>query len=133
MNTFNDLIGVPFKYGKTDCWWLVRKVFKRFGIDTPDYNVARNAVEQANYDLNCAGRMMEEELNHWKPIDEPEIPCLVSMSLGIPGVYHHVGVYIGDNRFIHTTIARGAVTIERLDNILYGKRRFYKYNPHNSN
>lgn len=36
--------------------------------------------------------------------------------------YSHVGIYIGDNRFIHAPNSRGAVRIERMNNSYYAQR-----------
>ncbi len=81
---FNDLIGVPFKYGGMDCWNLAREVFKRYGKKIPDYDIARCAVE--SYDLNeVSEAMIDISKNEWLELDKPKTPCVIAMSLGIPG------------------------------------------------
>lgn len=125
--SFKDLIGIPHVSGETDCLWLVREVFKRYGVNLPEYNIAREAVQYNHYKKECVGEEVEKNLWDWELLEEPEVPCLVTMSIDIPGVYHHIGVCIGLNRFIHTTKLRGHVCIERLDNPLYAKRNFYRF------
>ena len=66
----------------------------------------------------------EKEIITWTELDEPEIPCMVAFG---SDVINHVGVYIGEGKFIHTTKRLGSVVIERLDNPLYGNRKFYRY------
>jgi cell wall-associated NlpC family hydrolase len=122
----SDLLSVPFELGKTDCWWLTREVFKRFGYEIPEY-----LVSQATFSLdNDLGRMrgiIEEKKTEWEEHTVPPVPCAIAMQFGLP-FYHHVGVYIGRNKFIHTSSARGMVTIESLDNPVYAKRKLYTFN-----
>jgi len=119
---FNDLLFIPFEYGKMDCWILAREVFSRLGVNVPDYSPARQAVMKVNYELGFRAEKMKEELINWDPLTEPEVPCLV-ISEG------HVGVYIGKGKFIHITSKLIYPVIERLDNPLYGNRKFYRYDP----
>lgn len=120
---FDDLVGTPFKFQDTDCWWLAREVFKRYGIDLPDYNIARQACSS----FRTAAHEIEKNLVTWTRIEQPETPCLVALSLGVPGMINHVGVYVGDGKFIHNSRLRGSVCIERLGNPLYANRKFYRY------
>ena len=129
VNMFNDLIGIPFEYGKMDCEILSREVFKRLGIEVSDDSLARQAIDRYNSEVNS--KAMEEGLKRWEEIEEPENPCLVALSLGVPGFINHIGVYIGDGKFIHTTRMRGAVTIERIDNPLFRNRKFYRFDSDN--
>jgi len=122
---FKDLIGIPFEYGKMDCWILAIEVFKRFGIDIPEYNVARAAVKECN--MKAVSNEMEAKTAEWIKCKEPSVPCIVAMSLGIPGFINHIGVYIGNNKFIHVTHKK-TVVIERLNNPLYANRKYYTFN-----
>ena len=128
---FNDLIKIPFKFGTTDCWWLAREVYSRYGIDLPDYSVSRMAVELCN--LQQVADEIDRLRPLWIEITEPEIPCMVIMSLGVPGAYNHVGVYIGYGKFIHTNRQRGSAVIEPLSNPIYANRKFYRYDSSNDN
>jgi len=125
---FDDLLFVPHIYGRTDCWWLVREVFHRYGIEIPEYNPARVAVAAVNYDLGYFGEVVEAYVrtDDWKLIEEPEVPCLITMMISV-ACYHHVGVYVGGNEMIHSSSMRHYVTKEKLDNPIYARRNFYRY------
>jgi cell wall-associated NlpC family hydrolase len=125
---FKDLIGAPFEYGKMDCEILVQKVFGRYNIDIPDYNMARSAINL--YNAKERIDLIKKEIAKWTEIEEPEVPCLVALSRF--GHVTHVGVYVGDGKFIHTTSTRGSVTIERLSSPLYRNTRFYRFNSNSS-
>jgi len=127
VSMFKDLLFISFEHGVMDCWILAREVFNRYGIRVPEYDPARQAVAKTAYKLEIVGQEMEKGLVSWIEIDEPEIPCLIVMSLGNSYFIHHVGVYINEGEFIHITKQIGSVVIERLDNPLYANRRFYKY------
>jgi len=124
--SLSDLIGIPFKYGETDCWWLAREVYGRYGKEIPEYVVSRKTFAEQN-DLNCMKEIIEDKSVEWIEHDAPIEPCLVVMQFGLP-FYHHVGVYVGKGRFIHTSKIIGGVTIEKLGNLLYAKRKFYTFN-----
>ena len=122
---FNDLLFIPFEYGKMDCWILAREVFSRLGVNVPDYSPAVTAVMKVGYELGFRAEKMKEELINWDPLAEPEVPCLV-FSEG------HVGVYIGKGKFIHTSKKLVYPAIERLDNPKHATKKFYRFNQNNS-
>jgi len=121
---FKDLIGIPFEYNKMDCWNLVLEVFKRYSIDIPKYNVARAAIDACNTEK--VSELMQEKTAEWTECKKPKVPCIIAFSLA--GFTSHVGVYIGNERFIHTTERIGSVTIEKLDNPIYANRKYYTFN-----
>jgi len=125
---FSDLIGIPFIYGETDCWAIVRKGFKKFGIDIPEYNLAREAVKQLAFDPSEAGRIIWEQRSKWKELEKPETPCLVFMTLGLPDTMHHLALYIGNNKILHTRKDTSSC-IEKLSKPLYATREksYWKY------
>ena len=131
VNMFNDLIGIPFEHGKMDCWNLALEVFKRYGTNIPHYNLARRVVSE-NYNSKSVSKVMESKKSDWVEIKNPIPPCIVAMSLGVPGFINHVGVYIGEGKIIHTSSMRGAVTIERINNPLFRNRKFYRYDSNSS-
>ena len=109
---YDDLIGVPFVDGGRDakkgldCWGLVKETFRRQGYEVPDYNIS--AVEAAD----IAGTMKKQE-DDWIHLDEPCVGCLVLLRL-TPGLWaNHVGIYVGDGRFLHAYLPTG-VCIDRL-------------------
>lgn len=109
---YDDLIGIPFVDGGRDpkkgldCWGLVKEAFRRQGYEVPDYNIS--AAEAAD----IAGTMKKQE-DDWIHLDEPHVGCLVLLRL-TPGLWaNHVGIYIGDGRFLHAYLPTG-VCIDRL-------------------
>lgn len=108
---YDDLIGIPFVDGGRDekgldCWGLVRIAFKRQGIEVKDYHIAAVNAQ------NIASTMAEQE-NEWQKLKEPEIGCLVLLRL-TPGCWaNHVGIYLGDGKFLHAYLSTG-VCIDRL-------------------
>lgn len=108
---YEDLIGVPFVDGGRDksgmdCWGLAREMYRRQGIDIPDYHVsAVSAVSVAS--------QMGVDVAYWQKLAQPALGCLVLIRLS-PDVWaNHVGIYIGDGKFIHAYSATG-VSIGRL-------------------
>ncbi|HEY3182529.1 MAG TPA: C40 family peptidase [Gaiellaceae bacterium] len=90
-------VGVPYSYGGTtpatgfDCSGFVRFVYAHFGIELPHYSAAQFHL----------GRKVRR--------DELEPGDLVFFSrLG------HVGLYVGDGRFIHAPHSGARVSIEPL-------------------
>ena len=108
---YEDLIGVPFVDGGRDksgmdCWGLAREMFRRQGIDIPDYHVS--AVSAGS-----VASKMGVDVAYWQKLAQPVLGCLVLIRLS-PDVWaNHVGIYIGDGKFIHAYSATG-VSIGRL-------------------
>lgn len=107
-----ELLGIPFvdkgrdRNTGLDCYGLVKEVYKLGGLNIAEYDDILSDT------LTCGECLTNK---HWQRIEQPKEPCLVCIRLGAPrGVVNHVGVYIGDNRFIHTRIKKGVV-IDRLD------------------
>jgi cell wall-associated NlpC family hydrolase len=105
------LIGIHYKHGGSspengmDCSGLVHYVFKEaWGANLP-----RTAEEISRF-----GQRIEAE--DLQPGD------LVFYNT-LRRAFSHVGIYLGDNKFIHAPAAGGAVRIERMD-IGYWKKRF---------
>lgn len=106
-----SMLGTHYKYGGNspengmDCSGLVRYVFKEaWGTDLP-----RTAAE-----ISHVGQHVDPQ--DLKPGD------LVFYNTLRRG-FSHVGIYLGDNKFIHSPSAGGKVRIENMD-IAYWKRRF---------
>lgn len=124
---YNKYIGLPYKdngrdVSGLDCWGLVRLFYKQeLGIDLPSYA-----------DLYTSGSdpLIPEAINtykdSWELLDSgsPGDVCLFNI-LGEPA---HVGIYIGDNKFLHVREGMDSV-IESLTSTQWSKRfsGFYKY------
>jgi cell wall-associated NlpC family hydrolase len=106
-----DFIGVRYKHGGNtpeqglDCSGLVRLVFK----DTLDIHLPRTALE-----ISRAGEKIDP--------DELQPGDLVFYNTLKRG-FSHVGIYMGDNKFIHAPSSGGRVRIESM-NVNYWKKRF---------
>ena len=109
----NDLIGVPFSDGgrgpdSFDCWGLCLEVFKRHGLSLRDYKLCCHDSE--GFNVLFLGALPE-----WTRHEGPEIPVPSVVAIRFnSGVVNHVGVYIGDGKFLHTREKTG-VCIERID------------------
>lgn len=108
-----DFLGVPYRRGGDsksegfDCSGFTRHVFERsIGMILP-----RRAAEQAA--MPGLEQVRQAEL---KPGD------LVFFNT-LRHTFSHVGIYIGDNKFIHSPRAGGAVRIEDM-RIAYWQQRF---------
>ncbi|WP_395824118.1 C40 family peptidase [Collimonas sp.] len=105
------MLGIHYKYGGNnpenglDCSGLVRYVFK----DAWGVNVPRTAVE-----LSRSGEKIDTQ--DLQPGD------LVFYNT-LRRSFSHVGIYLGDNKFIHAPRAGGKVRIESMD-MAYWKARF---------
>ncbi|MGZ9713439.1 C40 family peptidase [Glaciimonas sp. GNP009] len=105
------LIGINYKYGGNtpqtglDCSGLVRYVFKEaLGINLP-----RTSAE-----LSKEGEKVDQD--DLKPGD------LVFYNT-LKRSFSHVGIYLGDNKFIHAPRTGSSVRVESMD-IAYWKNRF---------
>ncbi|GHE20053.1 glycoside hydrolase [Halomonas urumqiensis] len=100
--------GTPYRLGGTtrrgiDCSALVQQIFSdTFLVDLP-----RTTGDQ----VLAGDQVAREEL---KPGD--------LVFFRPPGVYRHVGIYVGDGRFFHASTSRG-VMISELDNSYW--QRYY--------
>ena len=105
------LIGIRYKYGGTapenglDCSGLVRYVFKEvFGKELPrtSEEISRLGEQVAPHELQPGDLVFYNTLRRG---------------------FSHVGIYLGDNKFIHAPSGGGQVRIESMD-MGYWKNRF---------
>jgi cell wall-associated NlpC family hydrolase len=120
MNTqLNDLIGLPFIDGGRDpavgldCWGLSTEVFRRYGINLPDYKISCEDASRIHSEV-------AEQRAGWRRCEQ-EIPVPALVVIRFTVYCDHTGVYIGQGRFIHTRKGLG-VNIDRVDNPAWAKR-----------
>jgi cell wall-associated NlpC family hydrolase len=105
------LVGVQYRYGGNspedgmDCSGLVGYVFKEtWGMDLP--------------------RTSEEISRIGKKVERHELlPGDLVFYNTLKRAFSHVGIYLGDNKFVHSPSAGGQVRIERMD-VNYWEKRF---------
>lgn len=137
---YADLIGVKFKNrgrditSGVDCYGLVMEVYKRCGVELPEYTADFDNMDKINSIfsgcIDCGG--------NWKKIDLSSLkaPCLIAIRFGSPpGVVNHAGCYIGNGKFIHIRENIG-VCIDNINSPAWRKVivGFYEYiGDHNDN
>jgi cell wall-associated NlpC family hydrolase len=106
-----SLIGIRYKYGGNgpesglDCSGLVRYVFKEaWNRDLP----------RTSHEISQVGQKVDP-----KDLRPGDLVFYNTLRRG----FSHVGIYLGDNKFVHAPSAGGEVRIERMD-ISYWRSRF---------
>jgi probable lipoprotein NlpC len=115
----DDLIGKPFVDGGRgpggyDCYGVVKEVFRRAGIDLPEYHIGC-------LDTLAISAAVESQRSLWRRLTSPAAPCVVAIRLN-PGSISHVGAYIGGGQFIHAYQNAGGVCINRLEELVWKRR-----------
>lgn len=115
---YSDLIDKDFAWGGRgpdlyDCYGLVKEMYRRIGIDMPEYKSIRdpNLIQSAIID----GKRLFEQ------IQKPEPFCVVTFFIK-PFITSHIGFVLEDaKRFIHIML-HSRVTVERLDSPMWKDR-----------
>ena len=103
-----------------DCWGLASEVFRRYGIAVPDYKISCEATPEVDAQMNA-------ERPAWVRCEgEPPVPSLVVFA--DRGMCSHVGVYIGDGRFIHAYEKTG-IAITPMNHMFWRSRIEGIYKP----
>ena len=106
---YDDLIGTPFERGargpqKLDCYGLIMELSRRNGVELPDIRTPEEAAEMAV-------AIQQERDEAWEEI--PMTPGGV-LVFNVMGYGSHVGMYLGNDRFIHAWEGAGGVLVERI-------------------
>lgn len=132
--TMDRFIGIPFRENQssfkgTDCWGLVCLFYREiFRIELPHYQVAcADAVLRAR----TINGMVDRELTtgKWRKVDHFEFGNVVLLSTNSKAVMlkNHIGVFVGDNRILHTTRILGSHKV-RADSHMAGLiQGYYEY------
>lgn len=115
-----------------DCWGLCLEVFRRFDMYIPDYSIVTEDLSNPSIIGAENKEKITEAINNYKSLfvklTNPCIPCIVVLRYCLGNFYNHVGVYIGNNRFIHITSDRGCA-IEKMDLFIWKHRIEGLYYP----
>ena len=106
-----SLVGTPYRYGGNtpetgfDCSGLVNYVYR----DMLDLRLPRTSRELAAY--------------QGPKVDPARLATADLVFFGSAGVVTHVGIYVGEGRFVHAPTTGGTVRLDHLDNSYW--RRTY--------
>lgn len=122
------LVGVPYKSkGRdllgADCWGLLRLFYiQEFGIVLPSYDEHYTDA----FDKESVTGAIHSLKNDWIEVSEPKYGDAIKLRLA--GHPCHVGVYLGNNEFLHTQNGHDSC-IDRLDGIKWKNRvdGFYRH------
>lgn len=125
---WNKYVGIPYlDKGRDptiglDCWGLSRYVYsEEFNIQLPDFS-----GEYTGDDTKRISELISIHKESWEKVEEPKPGHLILFR--ILGEDIHVGIYIGNNKFLHSIEGQYSA-IERLDGHAWKNRisGFFKY------
>lgn len=107
--TAKDLVGIKYRGGGTtkagfDCSGFVSYVFKDIGVDLP----------RTSSGMHATGTKVEK-----KNLTSGDLVFFNTTGKGVS----HVGIYIGDGKFIHSSSSKG-VKIDKLNDPYYWGKRY---------
>lgn len=108
VNVALAFLGAPYRLGGSsvrgiDCSGFVKKIYALFDVDLP-----RTAAEQSRVGVEVARDDLAEG-------------DLIFFRTGGKGI-GHVGIYIGDNKFVHAASGTKKVRVDSLDTSYFNKR-----------
>ena len=126
---FNKYIGLPYKQnGRTetgvDCWGLARLVYaQELGIELPSYA----DLYQGSWDEQVT-KLIEHSKDGWQQVQDPQPGDLCVFN--IYGEPAHVGVYVGNGKFLHSREGLDTV-IDTVNSSQWRKRLdgYFRYKP----
>lgn len=103
---YEDLIGIPFKeHGRDkkgfDCYGIAIEIYKRNGKILHDVFYETITEESISKNAFLSNEVTEKHLNN---ISEDDI-----ILINVNGNPNHIGVYIGEGLFIHSTKNFGVI------------------------
>lgn len=103
---YEDLIGIPFKeHGRDkkgfDCYGIAIEIYKRKGKILHDVFYETITEESISKNAFLSNEVTEKHLNN---ISEDDI-----ILINVNGNPNHIGVYIGEGLFIHSTKNFGVI------------------------
>jgi len=132
---FTDLIGKEFiasdgnKEKFYNCWMCAKEVYKKFGIELSFHYLIdsedKEGINSIFDEHKKSGKWERIEIGNG---EELEIPCIVAIRFNSPIYVNHVGVYIGDGKFIHCR-ERIGVNITEISSPAWNRRieGYYKW------
>jgi len=112
-------VGKKYSWNEFNCYTLIVKLFKELGYDIPDYQTEEGWHKRGkNY-------FVEEYHKLWVKIDELEIHDIILFKM-MSSVPNHVGIYIGNGKFIHCQQRVGTAigTVKRYQKFVNSYYRF---------
>jgi len=113
-----DLLGKPFEYGARgpdafDCYGLACELYRRSGLQLPDYESSDQPEAQGSSFIDGANRYLT-------PVADKQPLDLILFQI-VPRYVSHCGVYLGHGRFIHV-MHKIRVAVEELASPVWEKR-----------
>ena len=130
---FSDILGKKFvNVTKKEayfynCWQCCREIYRKyFDIELP-FHFFVDAYDTQKINEIIQNQKVSEK---WKQLEKPKIPCIVTIKFNSPSLINHVGVYVGENQFIHCREKTGVV-ISKIDSPAWKRsiEGFYEYKP----
>ena len=131
MNWSDKYIGIPFLEGGRDfngcdCGGLVLLVLRcEKGIIGRDFTSYELEDFRSHRGLTLIGKGIDEVVaEDWRPVDgKPHSFDLLRFNTGKASC--HVGIYVGDGRFLHVESGRGQIAhLEYLNSLVWGPKLF---------
>jgi cell wall-associated NlpC family hydrolase len=121
-------VGIPFKTGGhdrlgCDCWGLLALIYEEvFGITVPLYSDQYDSLN-----VQVLARVVADNLpaSRWR-----QVPVAIpgdGLLLRVLGQEVHVGISVGDRRFLHAAVGLDESCIERLDSPKWARRLLGTY------
>ena len=114
----HDFIGLP--YGSYDCWDLVRYFHHK--VMSQDYDIHESLYDPN--DENQASQLILKHSEKFLQIKEPKFGDI--MMLRVHGLPAHLGIYLNEKNFLHTTERTGSI-IDKIDTWEKRILGYYRY------